>query len=148
MNDKTRYNILFNVQYDQTQLRLPHPRIEQLLNHIKPALLLPAKMPGVPPNALSALKTKLKGIFKSKKSKKEDKPVEATKTEEPATNGATATEAAPAEPTPAADAPAVATPAAEPVAEPAKTEVAETPAAPAEPEPAAEVAKPAEPVAA
>jgi hypothetical protein len=56
-------------------------------------------------NALSDLKTKFKSIFKSKKSKKEeDKPVEPTKTEEPATNGATATEAAPAEPTAAADA--------------------------------------------
>jgi hypothetical protein len=45
---------------------------------------------------LSELKTKLKGLFSGKKSKKtEDKPVEATKTEEPA---ATATEAAPAEP--------------------------------------------------
>jgi hypothetical protein len=55
------------------------------------------------PNAFSDLKTKIKNLLKSKKSKKtEDKPVEATKTEEPATNGATATEAAPAEPTPAA----------------------------------------------
>ncbi|KAE9380533.1 hypothetical protein N431DRAFT_432812 [Stipitochalara longipes BDJ] len=56
-------------------------------------------MPGVPPNALSDLKTKVKSLFKNKnKNKTGDKPAAATKTEEPATNGATATEAAPAEP--------------------------------------------------
>jgi hypothetical protein len=47
------------------------------------------------PNALSDLKAKLKNLLKGKKSKKaEDKPAETTKTEQPATNGATATEAA------------------------------------------------------
>jgi len=49
------------------------------------------------PNALNDLKAKLKGLFKKSK-KTEEKPAAATKTEEPATNGATATEAAPAEP--------------------------------------------------
>jgi len=48
------------------------------------------------PNALTDLKAKLKGLFKKTK-KTEEKPATATKTEEPATNGATATEAAPAE---------------------------------------------------
>jgi hypothetical protein len=52
-------------------------------------LFLPA------PNALSDLKAKIKSLLKGKSKKAEDKPVEATKTEEPAT---TATEAAPAEP--------------------------------------------------
>jgi hypothetical protein len=57
------------------------------------------------PNAFSDLKTKIKNLLKGKKSKQaEDKPVEATKTEEPVTNGTTATEAAPAEPTPAVSA--------------------------------------------
>jgi hypothetical protein len=56
------------------------------------------------PNAFSELKTKVKNLLKGKKSKQaEDKPVEATKTEEPATNGATATEAAPGEPATAAE---------------------------------------------
>jgi ElaB/YqjD/DUF883 family membrane-anchored ribosome-binding protein len=64
------------------------------------SLLTSSSLPA--PNALSELKSKIKGFLKGKKSKKEDKPVEATKTE--ATNGATATEVAPAEPTPAADA--------------------------------------------
>ncbi|KAH8789636.1 hypothetical protein BGZ57DRAFT_83801 [Hyaloscypha finlandica] len=83
-------------------------------------------MPGIPPNALSDLKAKLKNLLKGKKSKKaEDKPAETTKTEQPATNGATATEAAP------------------PV--PAVVATTETPA-PAPP--AAAVAKPTEPVAA
>ncbi|KAH8789406.1 hypothetical protein F5882DRAFT_107446 [Hyaloscypha sp. PMI_1271] len=83
-------------------------------------------MPGIPPNALSDLKAKLKNLLKGKKSKKaEDKPAETTKTEQPATNGATATEAAPPVPAVVAttETPAPA-PAAEPAAEPAKTEVA------------------------
>jgi hypothetical protein len=48
------------------------------------------------PNALSDLKAKIKSLLKRNKNKTE-KPAEATTTE-PATNGATATEAAPAEP--------------------------------------------------
>jgi hypothetical protein len=61
--------------------------------HLLTRFFLPA------PNALSDLKAKIKNLLKGKKSKKaEDKPAAATKTEEPATNGATATEAAPAEP--------------------------------------------------
>jgi hypothetical protein len=47
-------------------------------------------------NALSDLKAKVKSLLKRNKNKTE-KPAEATTTE-PATNGATATEAAPAEP--------------------------------------------------
>ena len=47
------------------------------------------------PNALSDLKAKLKGLLKGKSKKTAEKPVEPTKTEQPAT---TATEAAPAEP--------------------------------------------------
>jgi hypothetical protein len=50
----------------------------------------------IAPNALSDLKARFKSLLKGGKSKKaENKPVEATKTEEPA---ATTTEAAPAEP--------------------------------------------------
>jgi hypothetical protein len=49
----------------------------------------------IAPNALSDLKAKIKSLLKGKSKKAEDKPVEATKIEEPA---ATTTEAASAEP--------------------------------------------------
>jgi len=54
------------------------------------------------PNAFADLKAKFKNLLKGKKSKKTEKPADATKTEEPATNGAAPTETAPVEPTPAA----------------------------------------------